>query len=75
MSSELTDNSLKLNNNEVILSVSSGVISVTFNVEDYNSSKTYTVGDYVYNSSKTYICRENTPSPAGSFNSAYWEER
>lgn len=75
MSSELTDNSLKLNNSQVVLSVSGGVISVTFNVDDYSTSKNYTVGDYCNYSSQIYICIKDTPTPAGSFNSSYWEAR
>ena len=75
MRSELTDNSLKLNNNDIILTASSGVLSVTFNVANYSTSGTYTIGDYCYYSSSVYVCKKDTPSPAGAFDESCWKER
>ena len=77
MSSQLDSNSLNLN--EVTLSISSGVMYVRFSVDVYSPVKTYQVGDYCYiNQSGTnryYVCKKDTPSPAGTFDESYWKER
>lgn len=38
----------------------------------YDSSATYKVGDLCYYLTNVYVCREDTPTPAGSFNSKKW---
>lgn len=72
--SELLNNGLMLNN-EITLTVSSGVMYATVDIADYSSSETYTVGEYCNNGNQLYICKKNTPSPAGTFNLTYWEAR
>ena len=62
---------------DVSLSVdANGRICVTFTPSNYDSTKKYVVGEYCYNTSThlAYICIEDTPNPAGSFNAQYWRE-
>lgn len=72
--SELLNNGLMLNS-EVTLTVSSGVMYVTVDIAAYDSTYGYTVGEYCIYSNQLYICINDTPSPAGTFDSSYWEAR
>lgn len=48
-------------------------LNVVFSVNDYSTSSRYYIGDYCIYSSTAKVCIKDTPNPAGSFNSTYWE--
>ena len=72
--SELFNTGLTLNS-EVTLTVSSGAMYVSVDIDAYDSNYGYTVGEYCIYSNQLYICIKDTPNPAGTFNSSYWEAR
>lgn len=43
-------------------------------LDDYYTTMTYVVGDFVRYNDTMYVCTTNTPSPAGAWNSTYWRE-
>ena len=65
--------------NDVHLSIQDGKLQATFHVEDYDPDKVdgYEVGDLCIvsenNTDVLKVCIDDTPKPAGVYNSIYWE--